>query len=129
MLDKQIHSFEKLARLLEKQIPCAPSRFTGTLAAQLSVEAAIRIFRIVDEVLDTVSIDLDCRRDLTYQALHARIEMHACNHRASSLKRFHYRRVLYCFSRGFNHRFISVHQDFLYFSPSTADGNRVERDS
>lgn len=68
---------ESYAELLEKQIPRAPTWFAGALAAQLSVQAAIRIFRIVDEVLDAVSVDLDCRGDFAYQALAARIEMHA----------------------------------------------------
>lgn len=72
---------QNYAKLLEKQISRAPSWFADALAAQLSVQTAIHISRVVDEVLDAVSVDLDRCRNLAYQAAAACIEMHACKRR------------------------------------------------
>jgi len=66
-----------IQKLLEKQIPGAPAWFTGALAAQLTIQSKVLVIRVIDEVLHTVRVDLDRRRDFAQQAVAARVEMHA----------------------------------------------------
>lgn len=73
--------------LLEKSIARVPPWLPDTLAAQRRVQAVIIVLRIVDKILDAVSVNFDGSCDLVHEAGAARVEVNAWKHEITGKKK------------------------------------------